>query len=210
MPLLQGGPFSLPAQAQVSGNPTGVPSGYMGELLISGLMAKYSSLVKAGKVFNSYATLTAPVAYSTAAGTGGPLLWNRPNSGVDAHILAVGFSTSVVTTVAGGLGVTGNAGQDVAPTTTTAIDASGNSLVGGAASACTTYRVGTPANAGNFFVPFAQVHTGALTVDTTGLLWVDLGGIVVVPPAAWASIAATAALTTLQAQVALVWAELPH
>lgn len=210
MPTIQGTPLSFPATSMTNGNPQGVPSGYMGELVTSPFLGKYSSLVKAGKVFSAYATLTAPVIYSTAAGTGGPLLWNRPSSGVDAHILAVGFSTSVVTTVAGGLGLTGGPGQVAAPTSTTAIDASGNMLIGGPASACTTYRVGTPVAAGLQLVPFAQVHTGALTVDTTGVCWVDFEGGMIVPPGSWGSVAGTASLTTLQVQVALIWAELPH
>lgn len=209
MSLIQGTSFSFPAAAQTSGNSTGVPSGYVGELLHSNVLGKYSSLVKAGKVFSAYAIVTAPVIFSTAAGTGGPLLWNRPSSGVDAHILAVGFSTSVVTTVAGGIGLTGGPGQVAAPTSTTAIDASGNMLVGGPASACTPYRVGTPVAAGLQLVPFAQFHTGALTVDTTGLGWIDFDGSMIVPPGSWASPAGTATLSTLVVSMALIWAELP-
>ena len=209
MSLIQGTPLSFPAAAQTAGNSNGVPSGYAGELVMSQLLGQYSSLVKAGKVFSAYATLTAPVIYSTAAGTGGPLLWNRPQSGVDAHIIAVGFSSSVVTTVAGGLGLTGGPGQVAAPTSTTAIDASGNMKIGGPASACTPYRVGTPVAAGLQFVPIAEFHTGALTVDTGGIKWVDVSGLMVVPPGSWASIAGTATLSTLQVQVAMIWAELP-
>lgn len=167
---------------------------------------RHASLVNAGKVFSAYATLTAPVIFSTAAGTGGPLLWNGTTN-VDAYILAVGMSSSVASTVAGGLGFTGNSSQAVAPTTTTAIDKTANCLIGGPASACTTYRVGTPANAGNFFVPLVQVHTGALTVDTLGYNWMDIDGMFVVPPSTWFSIAASATLTTLQVSVALIWAE---
>lgn len=208
--LIQTAPLSIPTKAQSNGNPVGVPSGLVGELLMSELLGRYSNLVKAGKVFSAYATLTAPVIFSTAAGSGGPLIWNPPSSGIDAHLLAAGFSTSVVTTVAGGIGITGNAGQAVAPTSTTAIDASGNMLIGGPSSACSAYRIGTPANAGNRLVPFAQFHTGALTVDTTGLTWVPLDGIVICPPGSWVSPAGTATLSTLQIQLALIWAELPN
>lgn len=202
--------LSFPVRAQTGGNSQAVPSGYVGELVISELFGRYASLAKSGKLFQAYATLTAPVIFSTAAGTGGPLIWNKPGSIVDAHILAVGFSSSVVTTVAGGLGLTGASGQIVAPGTTTAIDASGNMLIGGPVSQMGgVYRVGTPTNAGNIFQPFAQFHTGALTVDTTTLTWTDIGGAFIIPPGSWGSIAASATLSTLQTAVGVIWAELP-
>ena len=210
MPLIQGSPIQFPTAAQKSGNPIGLPSGYLGELLVSEIMARYSGLAKSGRLFSAYATLTAPVIFSTAAGTGGPLLWNRPNSGIDAHILAAGFSTSVVTTVAGGLGLTGGVGQALAPTATTAIDAIGNMYVGGPATSLGgVYRIGTPTNPGSQFFPFAQVHTGALTVDTTGLTWIDIGGAMIIAPGTWGSVAGSATLSTLQVQMGLIWAELP-
>jgi hypothetical protein len=210
MALIQTGPFVIPTKAQTGGNPVGVPSGFIGEFITSNVMAQYSSLVKAGRVFSAYATLTAPVIFSTAAGTGGPLLWNRPNSNIDAHVLAVGFSTSVVTTVAGGIGLAAGVGQTIAPTAATAIDAIGNMYVGGPATQMGgVFRVGTVANAGSQFFPFAQFHTGALTTDTTGVTWQDVGGILVVAPGTWGSVAATATLTTLAVQVGLIWAELP-
>lgn len=208
--LVQTSPLSLPTKAASQGNPLGIPSGFNNELVVSELMAKYSTLAKLGVLFSAYATLTAPVIFSTAAGTGGPLLWNKPSSNFDAHILAVGFSSSVVTTVAGGLGFTGNAGQIIAPTATTAIDASGSLFIGGNnTSLGGVYRVGTPTNAGNIFLPFAQFHTGALTVDTTGLTWIDIGGAIIIPPSCWGAVAATATLSTLQVQVGVIWAELP-
>lgn len=208
MPNITAPSFSLPAKS-FPGSPNGAPSGLAGELLFSGVLGKYATLAKAGKLQSAYATLTAPVIYSTAAGTGGPFIWNRPSSGIDAHLLAVGFSSSVVTTVAGGLGVTGGP-QAVPISASTAIDASGNCLIGGPVTQMgLVARVATVVNAGAQFVPFAQFHTGALTVDTTGLTWVDLDGMFIVPPGTWGAVAATATLTTLQVAVALVWAELP-
>lgn len=207
--LIQTAPLTL-SQKTSGGNNVGIPSGFFGELILSELVARYSNLCKANVLFGAYATLTAPVIYSTAAGTGGPLLWNKPNSGMDAHILAVGFSSSVVTTVAGGVGLTGNSGQQAAPSATTAIDASGPLYLGGANSQLGgVYRVGTVTNAGNVLVPLAQFHTGALTVDTTAITWMDVGGAMIVPPGGWGSIAGTATLTTLQIQVGMIWAELP-
>lgn len=211
MPNLTTAPLAFPARSKLGdGTQLGVPSGIVSDLLVSPLMGRYATLCKAGVLQVAYATLTAPVIFSTAAGTGGPLIWNKPSSVVDAHILAVGFSTSVVTTVAGGLGFTGNGGQSVAPGTTTAIDSFGNPYIGGASSKMGgIYRIGTPSNAGGFFFPFAQFHTGALTVDNTGLTWIDVGGAIVIPPGCWGSVAGSATLTTLQVQMALLWAELP-
>lgn len=183
--------------------------GKMGDQIVSQLQGPWYEQVARSNVFNAYATVTAPVIYSTAAGTGGPLLWNGSSS-VNAVILGVGYSVSVVTTVAGSIGLTGNTGQATAPATTTAIDAGPrNNFLGGRLPLCTTYRIGTPTTAGNFFIPLANMHTGALTVDTNNVAWVDLGGSIVVPPQAWVSIAGSATLSTLQVQVSLVWAEVP-
>lgn len=206
--LLQTTPLQIPVKAAV-GNNFGVPSGILGELVQSELLGRYSNLVKAGLVYVAHAVVTTPVIFSTAAGTGGPLLWNRPNSGIDAHLLAMGFSTSIVTTVAGGIGIAGASGQTSAPGTTTAIDSTGNCLIGGPASACTTYRIGTVTNPAAQFMPVAQFHTGALTVDTTGLTWIPLDGIFIVPSGSWASPAGSATLSTLVINIGLIWAEIP-
>jgi hypothetical protein len=207
--LIQTSSLSFPAKAG-AGNAQGVPSGFVNELLVSNIMARYSTLAKAGKLFMAYATVTAPVVFSTAAGSGGPLLWNRPNSTIDAHILALGFSTSVVTTVAGGIGLAGSVGQTITPSTTTAIDATGNCLLGGPATQLGgVFRVGTVANAASQFFPVAQFHTGALTVDTTGVTWQDVGGALVVTPGTCGFVAATVTLTTLAIQIGMIWAELP-
>jgi len=179
-----------------------------GALIVTDGHGRYYEAARKGNLFVAYATLTAPVIYTTAAGTGGPLIWNG-SANYNVSLLAVGMSVSVVTTVAGGLGITGNIGQTSAPTSTTAIDGNKNTLIGGRAPASTAYRVGTVVNAGNFLMPLAQAHTGALTVDTSGFSWEDIGGMVIIPPNAWASIAATATLTTLQVQVGLLYEEIP-
>jgi len=179
------------------------------ELDVSQLNARSYESCYRQRLFTAGAIVTAPVIFSTAAGTGGPFIWNGSTT-VNAVLLKIGFSTSVVTTVAGGLGITGALGQSVVPTSTTVVDfAAKNCFIGGALPLCTAYRVATPLLAGSFFVPFAQFHTGALTVDTTGVAWVDLEGSIIVPPNGWASVAGTATLTTLVASVALIWAEVP-
>jgi hypothetical protein len=124
-------------------------------------------------------------------------------------VLAVLCGVTVVTTVAAALGLTGNTGQTSAPTSTTTIDSRSSALIGGVASASTPYRVGTPSNAGGFFLPLLALHTGALTVDTTDLGLIDVGGAVVCPPGAWVSIAASATATTTVAQLGMLYAEVP-
>ena len=182
--------------------------GRTGEQIVSELQGRYYELAYRGNLFQAYAIVTAPVVYTTAAGTGGPLIWNNSNN-TNVVLLALTFGSSVVTTVAGTLGITGNTGQTAAPTSTTAIDSNRNLKVGGALPKSTAYRVGTPSSAGNFFIPLVSFHTGALTVDTTIPGWIDLGGSVVVPPDSWVSVAASATLSTLVTQVGLIYTEVP-
>ncbi len=206
MPNITGPALSFPVSSfpgQASGNPSGVS----GEQLYSLLMPVYSTLVKAGRVHFAYATLTAPVIFTTAAATGGPFIQNPTTSGVDVHILAISAITVVASGVAGGVGFTGAAGTTTA---STAIDASGNALAGGPNSAVNVYRVATPATVGASFMPILQTDTGALTVSNMTPAFTILDGAFVIPPGTWGSIAASATLTTLQLSVGLLWAELPH
>ena len=177
-----------------------------GAQVVTELNGRYYEQAFRKNLFWAHAIVTAPVIYSTAAGTGGPLLYNG-TANVNAVLLGVGFGNTTVTTVAAALGITG--GPTTAPSATTAIDSRTNAFIGGASSACTPYRVGTVSAAGTFFLPFAHLHTGALTVDTSGVLWVDLGGSIVVPPGYFASVAASATATTAVASISLLWAELP-
>lgn len=183
--------------------------GRTGEQIVTELHGRYYEQAVRGKLFMAQAIVTAPVIYSTAAGTGGPLLWNPPTSGVNAVLVAVSFGITVVTTVAAALGITGNTGQTAAPSSTTAIDGRSNLFLGACASACTPYRIGTVTNAGGFLLPFASLHTGALTTETGVVGFVDLGGSVVVPPGSWASIAASATASTTVGTFGMIWEEVP-
>jgi hypothetical protein len=159
-----------------------------------------------GNLFMANAIVTAPVIWTTEAGTGGPLLWNG-SSTKKASILAVGWGISVVATAAATLGLTAGWGQSAAPTTTTAIDSTGNLLVGGPASACTAYRVGTTVD-NKFFIPLGDCLTGALTVEVGHMNWARLDGMITVPPNSYVSIAASATATTLVANFGIIWEEL--
>ena len=183
-------------------------AGKSGESLYSQFHGKYYSQASRGNLFMAHAIVTAPVIYTTAAGTGGPLIWNGSTTH-NVVLLAAGYGVTVVTTVAAALGITGAGGQTVAPTSTTAIDSTTNMLLGGAASRATSYRVGTPLAAGTFLLPFADVHTGALTTEPGSLHWIDLAGAIVCPPNRWVSLAASATATTAVAQLAIVWEEVP-
>ena len=186
-----------------------IRAGRGGELMVSQMMPDYYELARNGLIQQAHAIVTAPVIYTTAAGTGGPVLHNRTSNKI-AVLLKVGIGIAVVTTVAASLGITGRSDQgSTVMGSTTPIDSQSNMYIGGPASAMSLYRVATPAAAGAFFLPFANLHTGALTVDNLGTAWIDLGGLIVVPPGAWASIAASATASTTVANFGLVWAELP-
>lgn len=182
--------------------------GTLSELIVSGCNGRYYEMARNGRIFAAQAIVTAPVLYTTAAGTGGPLLWNG-SSTVMGVVLAVGIGITVVTTVAAAVGITGGTGQTVAPTATTAIDGVRCTYIGGPSPAITAYRVGTVSVAGNFLLPVAQLHTGALTVDNVGMGWVDVGGSIICPPNCWVSLAASATATTTVGQFGLIWAEVP-
>jgi hypothetical protein len=185
-----------------------IRQGKLAEVIVSELNGRYYEQAVNGRIFIAHAIVTAPVVYTTAAGTGGPLIWNG-SSKTNVSVLAVGIGITTVTTVAAALGLTGNIGQTAAPTSTTAIDSRTSGFIGGQPSNATPYRIGTVTNAGAFFLPLCDLHTGALTVDNLGMGWIDIGGAIVVPPGGWVSIAASATASTTVAQMAIVYAEVP-
>lgn len=185
----------------------------MGNLAIGTAGTSYYDWALRGRIYCALALVTSPVIYTTAAGTGGPLLWNNSSgaSAVNAVILAVSAALTTASSVASTLGLTGNSGQVNAPTSTTAIDAKGCTNIGGpfAAPACNIYRVGTPSNAGNFFMPTHTLDTGAVTTINTLPSWVDLGGLFIVSPGDWIAVAASATATSAVCKIGLIWAEIP-
>lgn len=186
----------------------GIRLGNHGQQIISQLHGSYYEQSVRGNLYMAQAIVTAPVIYTTAAGTGGPLLWNNSTT-VKASIIAVGWGVSTVSTVGAAIGLTGGTGQTAAIGSTTAIDSVKNCYLGGSLPACTTYRVGTPASAGSFFLPFGALHTGALTVDTTGFQWFDVSGLITVPQYGWVSLAASATASTTVMSVSMIWEEIP-
>lgn len=207
--LIQAGPLSIPGKA-VQGNTLGVPSGVVGELVFSEVLGKYATLVKMGKVFYTSAIITAPVIFSTAAQLG-PMLWNRPGSGVDAHVLAVGVSSpTTAATVAGAISYASNT-QPTVPTTATALTVMNAYAGGGGTAMGGVYSTATilvaPAN-----VPFPliAVNTGAITTAAVPLNFVDVGGAFQIGPGSIGYICGNATLSALVVTIGLLWAELPN
>ena len=161
-----------------------------------------------GQIYMARAVVTAPVIFTTAAGTGGPLIWNG-STNRNVSILRVGWGITVVTTVAAAIGLTGNTGQTAAPTATTAIDSYANMLLGGASGGATAYRVGTPTAAGAWFFPIGDLNTGALTTTPGVQHWVNIDGAITCPPNSWVSFTASATASTTVIQVSIVYEELP-
>lgn len=213
MPNLTAPPLTYPVKSFPTGAglTSSVPSGIAGELLTSGLLPGLSHLVKSGRVHTAYAKLTTPAVFSTAggAGLGGPLLWNPPLSGVDAHLLAVSAVTvTAATSSVGGLGWSSGV-LATAPTSTTAIDAQGNALIGGPASALSAYQIGTVTTVASSFMPLIQVDTGALGVQNMTPAWIPLDGAFAITPGTWGAVTGSVLFTTLVIYVGLMWAELP-
>ena len=177
------------------------------EQVVSQVHGQYYEASSRGKIFMANAIVTAPVIWTTEAGTGGPLIWNNSAS-IIVNVLAVGFGISVVSTVAGGLGLTQGYGQTDAPTSTTAIDNTICMNGTATASAATAYRVGTTGTNRSFF-PVMSVYTGALTTDPGPIHWVRLDGLISVPYQGFVSVAASATLSTLVVNCAIIWEEVP-
>ena len=208
MPNITGPSLSFPTKA-FPGATAGAPTGVVGELNFSEVVGKYSTLVKAGKVFYTSAIITAPVIFSTAIQLG-PMVWNKSGSGLDAHVLALSVgSPTTATSVAGSLGLSTN-NQTTAPTTPTAITAvnayagGGASQMGAVNSGGTVIVLPTP-----IFLPLVAVNTGAITTSAVPQTWVDVGGLVVAGPGTVAYVCASATLTSGVFTIGLVWAELP-
>ena len=165
-------------------------------------------------VFAAQAIVTAPVIWSTAAATGGPLLYNGSNAngakGVTAYLLALSCGITTSSAVAGCLGITG--GPTTAPASTTAIDSVMNLrfVTGTTTPLCSVYRLGTVSAHGVGFLQVFDVDTGTQTVDTLVGGFQHLGGMVEVGVGNFAAVAGSATLTTGVFNIGLVWAEVPN
>jgi hypothetical protein len=176
----------------------------------------YYEFTRKGQVYCAYATVTTPAIWSSATGTGGPLIWNGTGPvsgtkglrGVEVVLLAIGLGLTTAAGAAGAIGITG--GPSTAPTTTTAIDGIANLNIGGPLNTANAYRIGTPSAAGTFFFPTHNLTTATLASGEPAMMeWVDLHGLFVANPGNFLSVAASAALTSAVVDIGLIYAEIP-
>ena len=182
-------------------------AGRTGEQMVSQVHGQYYEQSHRGNIFMAQAIITAPVIWTTEAGTGGPLLWNGSSS-VKASILAVGWGVSTVSTVAAVIGLTGGYDQTSAPTSTTAIDSQGSLDGGNVTPQTSVYRVGTTGT-NRWFLPLGDLNTGALTTRPSTMNWIDLGGMVSLKQYGFVSFAASATASTTVMNVCIIWEEVP-
>ncbi len=208
MPNITAPALTFPSRA-FPAQQAGAPTGIVGELMLSQIVGKYGALAKSQKLFYTSAIITAPVIYSTAAQLG-PMLWNRPGSGIDAHLLMLSIgSPTTAPVVAGSIGWASGP-QTTAPTTATAITAvncyagGGPSNLGAVNSTATVIVLPVPT-----FEPLIGVNTGAVTVQGITTSLVDVSGAFVVGPGTVGYACASATLTTGVFTIGLLWAELP-
>jgi hypothetical protein len=177
------------------------------EQVISQVHGQYYEASSRGKIFMAQAIITAPVIWTTEAGTGGPLLWNSSAS-VIGNILAVGWGISTVSTAGAAVGLTGGYAQTADPTSTTAIDS--QACLNGTSTTPTisAYRVGTTGT-NRWFLPLGDLYTGALTVDVGKVNWVRLDGLLSIPQYSFVSFSASATASTTVMNVAIIWEEVP-
>ena len=169
-----------------------------------GLTESYFSLAREGTVFTAYATAITPTVY-TATTLATLLLWNGGNKKAILFGLSAGITTA--SGVACQWGIAGGSQQPAAPTSTTAITISGNTLGNTNPSTCTVYKAGTVAAAANYFMPFVQINTGAITLADVTWNWVSCEGAIVVPPSSWIAICSSATPTSAVAGLGLMWGE---
>ena len=186
MPLIQG---QVGPQIVSDGVTPTARMGKLGELMVSDVQGRYYEQAYRKNLFLAWAAVTTPVIYSTAAATGGPLIWNGSQTTNVVILAACCAITTAFTTTPGVIGITGNTGQAAAPGSTTAIDGRANCFIGGGASSATPYRLGTVSTAGAFFFPLFQAQLGATSVTQSNVAWIDVGGAIVCPPNSWVSLA---------------------
>jgi hypothetical protein len=179
-----------------------------GGLVVQDAHGRLAEAAQRGNLFSAHAIVTAMVINSTAAGTGGPLIWNGSSNKV-VSVLAVGAVITTASAVAGTVSVGTGTGQVLAPTTTTAIDSTGNCYTGGPSSQATAYRIGTVTNVVSRQIPFIQISTATTALPDTTINWMWLDGAVLAPPTTYVTLTASATLTSAVINSFIIWEELP-
>lgn len=193
-------------QILTDGAPNNVRTERSGGMVVQDAHGSLTEPAMRGNIFSARASVTAMVIYTTAAGTGGPFIWNGSTNKV-VSVLKVGWTVTTASTVVGMVGVATGTGMTVAPTNT-AVGDTGNCYTGGPASAATAYSTATSTGTPRF-IPLGQVSTGAVSIVPANTTLFDFKGSLVVPPNCWVSLAASATLTTCVLQTFIMWEELP-
>lgn len=182
----------------------------MGTLSFGVNGASYYDYARQGRIYTSVGTITAPTAYTTAAVIG-PLLWNNTSllNPVNAVLLGITCAISTASTVSTALGIAIGGVQAAAPTTTTAVTVSGNTRAGAPPPTVNIYNAGTVSTASANFLPLMQVGTGPITGIEAANVFVPIDGLVIIPPTYWCAVTGFVVVSTLVAQIGLVWAEIP-
>lgn len=179
------------------------------EQAVSQVHGQHYEQNKRGNIFMAQAIVTAPVIWTTEAGTGGPLLWNG-STAVDLVVLAVGYGVTTESTVEASFGITGGYGQTAAPTTTTAIDSQGAMDCTSATPQASVFRVGTTGT-NRWYIPLGYVtNLIGNTAREAQQFYIPLNGMIVVKPQGFVSMmAASATLTTAVVNSFIIWEEVP-
>jgi hypothetical protein len=204
MVLIQGqtGPQFL-----TDGAPNNIRTDRSGSIVVQDAHGSLAETAQRGNVFSARCTsITAMVIYTTAAGTGGPFIWNSSTNKV-VSILKVGWTITTAATATGMIGVATGTGMTVAPTNV-AITDTGNCYIGGPASSASVYNTATSTGTPRF-IPLAQISTGATSTVMANTPWFDFRGALVIPPNCWVSLASSATLTTCVMSTTMLWEELP-
>ncbi len=207
MPNITAPALTFPTKS-FPGTAAGAPAGAMGEMVFSEVLPKYATLAKAQKLFYAMITwATAPASFVTAAQFG-PVLWNRPGSGIDAHVIALGLSNLTTANTGGGaVGWTSNVQVD-APITATSLVA-WNCYAGGANSGINCYSTATVGILPTpIFWPLTALSKAAITINALTQNWIDIGGALIVGPGNMGCVCGSAVLTATVSTATIVWAEL--
>lgn len=206
--LFQGQAVTAAPSARSTGNPNAQQL-WLGELSVSELMPRYSALAKSGKVFSARGALQTLSLAGTAMT--GLILWNGSSTtgGVDLHLLKTTGNVPVTSATMTGIALAQFSAQPSAPTTATAATVL-NNYVGGAAGQAFAYTAGTLVT-----TPTAKLdvlhNTAAIATTGVDIGWyVDLEGVIVVPPQTGVCFVALGAASAASAvNLDLTWAELP-
>lgn len=206
--------LTVPARAQTDGNPTGTPSGFWDEFLVSKLMPDYYTLLKAGVVYVLVATGVNPAAFTGGAG-GTPLigLYNPTNSNKDLVVLQTRVGVRTTGTAAVNCDFAWYGGPSVLPTGTPTVPQNAYSLAkGGAVAAGFVNTAMTGSTAITLLYPAISIGQTIATTPTATAptdSGADSKGLIVAAPGNLIALGTPAALTGGVIDVAVFYGEFP-